>query len=86
MEANLSEKQCDFWENVNWFWTKVGLNLDKHWDLTRSELLICYVIIPYANVIKGTICFLGGLLVLVWKRFWEKVGLVLDQNREVLAK
>jgi hypothetical protein len=31
----------------------VGLNLDKHWDLTRSKLLIYYIIIPYANVIRA---------------------------------
>jgi hypothetical protein len=31
------------------FWTKVGLNLDKRWDVVRGWLLVCCIKIMHAK-------------------------------------
>ena len=72
MEANSGEKEGDFEKIWGWFWTKVGLDLGKHWNMIARDGL--YIYIPLAKVIKMQIIYwmkMGASSGQVLGWFWE---------------
>lgn len=47
------------------------LNLDKHWDFAGSKVLLRYIMIPYANVIRCKI---------LWRNVGFSVGTILEES------